>query len=337
MRGFKRELSNKNRNSFENKYTSDDLKIMQSWNLNRKIQVTQTRIIEWYERNKGNVYVSFSGGKDSTVLLYLVRQIYPNVPAVFVDTGLEYPEIREFVKTIPNVIWLKPEMNFRQVISTYGYPLISKETALNIYYARKAKERGDIEQYNHYVYGQRTNPKTGEKYSFMSLSKLAIKLLESDIPVHNKCCTIMKKNPTKLYEKKTGKRAYVGTMACESKLRKIAWLKNGCNAFDSKRPISQPLAFWTEQDVLEFLTKYNLDFASIYGNVVCKDGFYCTTGVDRTGCMFCGFGCHLEKEPNRFQKLKVSHPKIWEYIMKPYDKGGLGFKDVLNFIGVATE
>lgn len=113
----------------ENKYTSTDLKIMQAWNLQRKIQVTQTRIIEWYQRNNGKVYIPFSGGKDSTVLLDLVRRIYPDVPAVFVDTGLEYPELREFVKSIPNVIWLKPEMNFRKVIETYGYPIISKNVS----------------------------------------------------------------------------------------------------------------------------------------------------------------------------------------------------------------
>lgn len=80
---------------------------MQSWSLEHKIQVTQTRIIEWYERNDGKVYISFSGGKDSTVLLDLARRIYPDIPAVFVDTGLEYPEIKEFVKTIPNVEGVK--------------------------------------------------------------------------------------------------------------------------------------------------------------------------------------------------------------------------------------
>lgn len=84
------------------------------------------------------MYVSFSGGKDSTVLLDLVRSEYPNVKAVFVDTGLEYPEIRSFVKTFDNVEILKPKKNFKQVIQEYGYPffflkkMLKRSTRLNI-------------------------------------------------------------------------------------------------------------------------------------------------------------------------------------------------------------
>jgi len=81
-----------------------------------------------------------------------------------------------------------------------------------------------------------------------------------------------------------------------------------------------------------------LEYASVYGDIVQdKDGKYHTTGCQRTGCVFCGFGCHLEKEPNRFQRLKETHPKLWEYCMKSWDEGGLGMKDVLRFIGVKIE
>lgn len=100
-----------------NAYTRQDLSVMQAWPLERKIRVTQAKIIEWYHHYGGKVAVSFSGGKDSTVLLDLARRAFPDIPAVFVDTGLEYPEIREFVKTVPNVTWLRPEMPFSKVIS----------------------------------------------------------------------------------------------------------------------------------------------------------------------------------------------------------------------------
>ena len=111
-----------------NAYTRQDLSVMQAWPLDRKIRVTQAKIIEWYHHYGGKVAVSFSGGKDSTVLLDLARRAFPDIPAVFVDTGLEYPEIREFVKTVPNVTWLRPEMPFSKVILAIPFPCLRART-----------------------------------------------------------------------------------------------------------------------------------------------------------------------------------------------------------------
>ena len=115
-----------------------ELQSMQAAPLSVKIALTKDRIREWVnEYGEDGVYVSFSGGKDSTVLLTIAREMYPDIKAVFVDTGLEYPEIREFVKTWDNVEWLKPKMTFKEVIEKYGYPFISKEMSECVYAARK--------------------------------------------------------------------------------------------------------------------------------------------------------------------------------------------------------
>ena len=122
-------------------HNAERLKELQALPLERKIQISQARIIEWYQRWNGKVVVSFSGGKDSTVLLHLVRTIYPDVPAVFSNTGLEYGEIQRFVRSFPNVDVVTPKMRFDQVISSYGYPLIGKEVAEAIYYARRLRSQ----------------------------------------------------------------------------------------------------------------------------------------------------------------------------------------------------
>ena len=120
------------------KHTINDLYQMQALPLEAKVRMTERRIKEWVEEyGIDGVYVSFSGGKDSTVLLHIARRLFPTIKAVFVDTGLEYPEIREFVRGFDNVDWLKPKMNFKQVIEKYGYPFISKEVSECVDGARK--------------------------------------------------------------------------------------------------------------------------------------------------------------------------------------------------------
>lgn len=301
-----------------------DLKQMQSLPLEAKIIMSQRRIREWYEYWDGEVYVSFSGGKDSTVLKHLVETtpgVY-DVPSVFVNTGLEYQEVRIFATSQPNVLVLRPKMRFDQVIDKYGYPVPSKEQAAFIqeYRTTKSEKLRNI----------RLN---GNKYGRGKISNRWLSLIDAPFKVSDKCCDVMKKNPVKEYEKETGRKPIIGTMACESAQRRSNWEMHGCNAFEKKRPTSQPMSFWTEQDVLEYLVKFNLPYASVYGEIKQdENGKYYTTGCDRTGCMFCMFGCHLEKEPNRFQRMKETHPKQYDYCMNR-----LGLKEVLEYINVDYE
>ena len=307
------------------KYTRQDLKDMQAWPLERKIQVTQTRILEWYLKNDGLVFCSFSGGKDSTVLLDLARRIYPDIPAVFVDTGLEYPELREFVKTFPNVEWLRPKYPFFEIIEKYGYPVISKEVSNVIYGARRGQVYR-LKRLNGEMLDKNGNPSiyNCEKYKY---------LLDAPFLISDKCCYHMKKAPIYKYEKQTGRKAIIGTMACESKLRLQGWLKTGCNAFEAKRQISKPLSFWTEQDILRYLQITGIPYAPIYGDIVevkiRKGTKLITTGVERSGCMFCLYGIQNDGNPNRLQKMQLTHPKQYDYCINK-----LGCGAVLDFIGV---
>ena len=316
-------------------HTSQELKELQAFPLDIKINMSRRRIKAWYKHWDGNVHVSFSGGKDSTVLLHLARSIYPDVPAVFVDTGLEYPEIRQFVKKQKNVTILRPKINFRDVILKYGYPIPSKEIAAKISGYKKGQK--SVLPYFNPEY-KKNRGYVPDKWHF---------LLKAPFNVSSYCCNVMKKAPSKKYEKQTGNKPILGTLASESFRRKTTWMTNGCNAFDSKRPISTPLAFWTENDILTYIIENKIEIASVYGDIVDTNDQiemfddtvpeYKTTGCDRTGCMFCMFGIGNDKEPNRFQRMKVTHPKLYEYCMKPVDKGGLGIAEVLKYVNIPFE
>ncbi|MBQ1789347.1 MAG: phosphoadenosine phosphosulfate reductase family protein, partial [Oscillospiraceae bacterium] len=121
-----------------NKHELWELQSMQAAPLSVKISMTKQRIRDWVrEYGEDGVYVSFSGGKDSTVLLNLVREDFPNVPAVFCAVPTQYPELEQFAKTFDNVEIVRPKINFFQVCEKYGFPLISKEVSERVYYAQK--------------------------------------------------------------------------------------------------------------------------------------------------------------------------------------------------------
>lgn len=315
--------------------TMNDLIMLQALPLELKVRMTESRIREWVrEYGTSGVYVSFSGGKDSTVLLHIVRNLYPDIEAVFVNTGLEYPEIQQFVKTFDNVTILRPQMRFDEVIKIYGYPLISKEASECVGQGRITLERND----GKYTYRlKRLNGDVKQPGGYLDMSKWK-PLLDVDFRLSANCCSAMKKSPIKAHAKETGKHPITAQMAEESRLRTQNWIMYGCNGFDMKEPKSNPMSFWTEQDVLQYIKQNEIPIASVYGDIVYKDesgfeyndsltddGKLYTTGCNRTGCIFCAFGCHLEREPSRFQRLKQTHPRQYEYCIGggAYDDDGL--------------
>lgn len=297
----------------------NELKTMQNYPLWMKVEKTKLRIREWYEFYNGEVYVSFSGGKDSTVLLHIVRQMYPDVEAVFSDTGLEYPEVRAFVKKFDNVTIVKPEKSFKNVINEKGYPIVSKSVANCVRLARANIADGKDTLRVRQIRGL-------EKGSLYNKGKWEF-LLDAPFKISDECCNELKKKPFKKYEKISKKKPMMATMAAEGGVRREAYLKTGCNAFNSGK--SQPMGFWTEQDVLQYIYENKLEIPSVYGEIIEENGRFSLTGLKRTGCIFCGFGCHLEKSPNRFEMLRASHPQLHKYCIEKLKMG-----EVLDYINV---
>ena len=390
----------------ENVHTVQELFQWQALPLSIKIAMTKSRIRDWVNAfGENGVYVSFSGGKDSTVLLHIAREMYPKIKAVFIDTGLEYPEIRKFAKSVDNIDILKPKMSFKKICEKYGFPLISKEVAENIYGSKKylmqiieenqnfkqlvdaenstnslessvefaellnermTKRIGGNNQRLAIMLGMLTKDKshpikanvTGKERSKFSHGRYKF-LLYSKFSISNRCCNVMKKEPAHRYSKETGRMPITAQMASESRIRKQKWLENGCNVYDAKFPVSNPMSFWTEQDVLLYIKTKNVPIASVYGKVVLDNNgndllegqmsimdympesekkeyesdapLLKTTGEKRTGCVLCGFGCHLEKGEGRFERLAKTHPKY----MKVFDvikNNGVTYREAIEWI-----
>lgn len=291
--------------------TLAELREKQSWTLPQKVQHAMDVISTFVSRMGGldKVYISWSGGKDSTVLLDIARRMYPDILAVFCATGNEYPDIMKFVRDAKkdgaNIQIIRPKMTPREVWAKYGFPLVGKDIA-------------------RYIHDIRSNPNSKSsqlrlnKSSRFGISDKWKYLVSEPYDTHNICCHKLKEEPMHRFNKESGRFPIIGVMASESKRREVDYINNGnCNYFNGKRPKSQPLSIWTDSDIWAYIDRFNLPIAEIYHK-----------GAQRTGCMGCGFGAQFADD-TRFRVLLANYPKCYDMVMN-YTNNGVTFREALR-------
>lgn len=335
------------------KFPKDSFKSMKYQPYEMKPSFSMVRVYQWWNYWYGEVYISFSGGLDSTVLAYIVCQAYRKykltgkIPLVFADTGTEFPEIREFVKTYTE--WLKeqfpeldielvvirPKHSFKWVCENKGFPITSKDTAGKI---RKLRHGKLGEKYRNYLLNGDKRGKFGmlaKKWQYLTDTEQ----MPADISEY--CCEALKKEPFKRYVKETGRQPFIGITQDESFRRENQYNHTGCNVYDGHTIKSQPMGFWPKNEVIQYAVEQRIPICSVYGTPYQdKKGNWYFTGEQRTGCCVCGFGCHLEPVPNRLQRLRTSdndkHRRMCEGCLQ-IKNHGMTYEQALNYAGIPTE
>lgn len=256
------------------------------------------------------MYVSFSGGVDSLVVLDIARRlINKDIKAAFCNTGMEFPDLVKFVHTFDNVDVLHPKKHVKEIFETKGFPLVSKRVSSYI------REVGGL-RHDTKLYAKRM----GNDKDFSIPLKWRF-LLEKPYKVSEKCCHYLKKEPFRRYEKETGRKPILGIMADESRLRELEYVRNGgCNSFAEGKEKSAPLSVWTSEDVWAYIRHTGIRYCSIYDELKDK----------RTGCVACAYG--LGKDKCKFSTLYRKYPKMYQWFMN-LENNGVKYRQALKDIG----
>lgn len=288
-----------------------ELRQRQSLPLEMKIFKSIRVIEEFYERYDGDVYIS-RGGVDSAVVSWLAQQsIYKDKIENVSIASCEPVENTRLNKS-EGVILLKSETGKMEVITEYGYPLVSKDVAMKVSrYTRSKLDWAKDRRLNGYL------GKNGKWLMDSAIPKKYQGLIYAPFELSEKCCDVTKKKPIKKYEKETNKHPITGEMASESRLRQTEYLRHGCIMHDKKRVKCTPIGFWTSQDIKELLIKYpNIPYPKeIYGTIIRNEQNELKfSGEQRTGCEICAFGIMFDQD--RFERMKKNKPNMYNYMMK---------------------
>lgn len=305
--------------------------------LDEKVTEACHRIEELYYETDGKCYISFSGGKDSTVLLALVKlceEVYTipenGIPAVFSNTGIELGVTVDFVRWCrenwyPNIVMIRPEHSFDWCLKNYGKPMMSKVRAEFLNRWQKGARTDSI--YMNFIVGI---TKTGHHASRTKIADKDCHMLSDDFRIRSsaKCCTVLKKKPFLKYEKENGIKGYAsgirtdegGARTLNVYARQKTQGNRICTTISGDIIRKAPIIDWSDSDMDEFIEKYNVPLSDAYT----KYGFH------RTGCIGCPFNRSAwfdlkylhDHEPNRYKAAMhwLKDVYIAQNVILPFDE-----------------
>lgn len=327
-----------------------------------KIAYARTRAWEFYNeccKRELNCHVSV-GGLDSITLFLFLKSIGIDVPAISVS-GLEDVSIQRIHKElgIEKILSAKKpdgsRWNKASIIQKFGFPVLSKETASKIELlqrpsadnacVRHAIVTGETGDYGGNRSGTRMkmSQKWLEKFAGIENERESVNYKTAPFAVSSKCCYYLKEKPCDDWAKEHNSVPFVGLMASEGGRRQKSLMINGCNYFGKSTIRSAPFAIFNRQDILQLALDLKTPIPEIYGTIEqLPSGTLYTTKAQRTGCSMCGFGIHLESRPHRFDRLRDSNPKEWDFWMNrcvtdPDAGEAYGWGKVLDYIGIGWE
>lgn len=323
-----------------------------------KVALAELRVKEWArecEKNDKNYCVSV-GGLDSITLLLFVRRILGNDVIGASVSSLEDKSIQEVHKKL-GVVPIKPLKSMSQILNEYGFPIYSKQIAKKLEHLQIPPSEADqrTTYYNHALMTGETGPWGHFKKS--DSMKLDDKLLElfggawadhrpdlhcreAPFKTSAQCCHWMKVLPAQEWQQANNMWPFLGLMQSEGGQRRFSLRKYGCNYVGKGVARSCPFNYFNRQDLLRLALELNAPVPKVYGHILKKeDGTLYTTGAQRTGCVMCGFGIHLDKRPHHFDQLYARDPNQWEFWMTrcctdPATGEKYGWGRVLDYIGV---
>ncbi|MFW6047152.1 MAG: phosphoadenosine phosphosulfate reductase family protein [Candidatus Woesearchaeota archaeon] len=279
---------------------------LENYPLDEKVEYSKSLIIEALDNSK-NPTISWSGGKDSTVVLHLIKEIYPSIPIIFVDMDTLFPETKKYVYDLAsswklNLYIEKPiENTFESITEKYGYPIFSKNIASNV---ERAIRTGNIRK---------------------QLSKFELLLVKHKAKISTKCSQYLLEKPCKNKEKElTCDLKFIGLRAFESRARVRLWADYGDyysvkEYYGKKKPILKcnPIAAWTEADIWNYFKRYNIPICDIYNK-----------GYQRNGC----WSCAMAIRNGQLKRLKNYNPNLYNHLIYNTNMGKeiLRLRDILK-------